>query len=200
MRIIIYFIILLFSPLMLYAKNIEKAIFSGGCFWCLEADFNHLKENLNDGGILKITPGYDGGSIKHPTYELVSQGKTNYREAVEVKFNPQIISYETLVKFFFQHIDPTVKDKQFCDIGKQYASAIYYTNKKQKQIATAILNEVKKKLAQKIYTEIIPSTKFNPAEEYHQQYYKKNPIRYNYYRWRCGRDQRIEAIWGSRIL
>ncbi|MCF6764241.1 peptide-methionine (S)-S-oxide reductase MsrA [Thiotrichales bacterium 19S3-7] len=192
-------LILLVTPAVFFAKE-AKAIFAGGCFWCMEADFYDLKENNYPSAIIKITPGYDGGTIKNPNYGLVSSGQSNYKEVVEVIYDPQKVSYKTLVKFFFLHIDPTVKDQQFCDVGKQYASAIYYTNTQQKQIALSILKQVKTTLNQPVFTEILASTEFYKAEEYHQQYYKKNPLRYKYYRWRCDRDSTVNSIWLNKSL
>ncbi len=192
------FIIVLLMPVFLYANKPERAIFAGGCFWCMEADFEHYQQL--EGGIISVTSGYDGGSKANPSYELVSSGTTHYKEVVEVVYNPEKISYEQLVKFFFMHIDPTVKNRQFCDVGAQYGSAIYYLNDTQKQQAMRVLNEVKKELKVNIYTEILASTHFYPAEQYHQEYYKKNPLRYKFYRWNCGRDKRIQAVWGSKKL
>ncbi|TNF69739.1 MAG: peptide-methionine (S)-S-oxide reductase [Gammaproteobacteria bacterium] len=192
-------LILLLLPTILAAKQ-EVAIFAGGCFWCMEADFIHFKEDKYPNAIIEVVSGYDGGTIKNPTYSLVSSGKSNYKEVVEVTFNPDKVSYEALVKFFFLHIDPTVKDKQFCDVGKQYASAIFYTNDQQKQAALKVLKEVKTILNQPVFTEVLPSTTFYQAEDYHQQYYKKHPWRYEYYRWRCGRDKTVDSIWQDKQL
>lgn len=166
----------------------EKAIFAGGCFWCMEADFDHLQ------GVLSTTSGYDGDTLKNPTYEQVSAGGTNYAESVLVEFDSNKVSYKQLVDYFFKHIDPTTKDAQFCDHGHQYRSAIFYLNKEQKEVALSVRNELKQKFPE-IYTEITPSTYFYRAEEYHQNYYQKNPIRYKYYRYRCGRDSRIDEVW-----
>ncbi|WP_042238980.1 peptide-methionine (S)-S-oxide reductase MsrA [Legionella oakridgensis] len=166
----------------------EIAIFAGGCFWCVEADFDKLK------GVISTTSGFDGGQIKNPTYEQVSAGGTNYVESVLVAFDPEQVSYATLVEYYFHHIDPTVKDKQFCDEGRQYRSVIFFLNPEQKQVASSILEKIKKKFPI-VYTEIIPSTHFYPAETYHQDYYRKNPLRYKYYRYRCGRDARIHEVW-----
>ncbi|MDF1930678.1 peptide-methionine (S)-S-oxide reductase MsrA [Legionella pneumophila] len=154
----------------------------------MEADFDHLP------GVLSTTSGFDGDTLKNPTYEQVSAGNTHYAESVMVEFDPNKLSYKKLVEYFFMHIDPTVKNAQFCDHGSQYRSAIFYLNDQQKKIAM----EYKKELEQKfptVYTEIVPSTSFYPAEEYHQNYYKKNPVRYKYYRYRCGRDARIQEVW-----
>ena len=179
--------ILLISATTCFAQT-EKAIFAGGCFWCMEADFNHLP------GVLSVTSGYDGDTVKNPTYEQVSAGETNDAESVLVAFDSNKVSYKQVVNYFFRHIDPTTKDAQFCDHGHQYRSAIFYLNDDQKNTAM----EIKKKLEPlfpQIYTEIVPATPFYPAEEYHQKYYQKNPIRYKYYRYRCGRDARVQEVW-----
>jgi len=168
----------------------ETAVFAGGCFWCLEADFDKLD------GVVETVSGFDGGKLANPTYDKVSAGGTGYAEAVKVVFDPSKISYAQLVDYFWRHIDPTVKDAQFCDHGHQYRSAIFYLSEQQKQIA----EQSKQKLAAKfptIYTEITASTQFYPAEEYHQNFSKKHSVKYKYYRWRCGRDARVEEIWGK---
>ena len=192
----ILLIIILIAPILANASNIQKAVFAGGCFWCMESDFDHLK--ATQAGIISVVSGYDGGVVKNPTYQLVSSGTTNYKEVVEVTYDAEKIKYDTLVGFFYTHIDPTVKNRQFCDIGKQYGSAIYYMNVDQKNIAENVTNKVKKILDVSVYTEILPSTKFYKAEEYHQKFYIKNPLRYKYYRWNCGRDQTIQKVWGDK--
>lgn len=166
----------------------SEAIFAGGCFWCVEADFKKVP------GVISAQSGYDGGSIMRPTYQLVSAGETNYVESVRVTFNPDIISYKALVDYFWRHIDPTVKDRQFCDVGHQYRSAIFYLDKEQKNIALVSKKRLEKKFPT-IHTEITPSTHFYVAETYHQNYSTNHPWRYKYYRYRCGRDQRIQEIW-----
>ncbi len=172
------------------ATSMKEAIFAGGCFWCVQADFEKLP------GVVKTISGYDGGTHPNPTYEEVCSGKTNYAEVVKVIYDPTKLSYAILVNYFLHHIDPTTKDKQFCDVGKQYRTAIFYLDKKQKSQAETILGYVKKQLPQ-VYTEIVPSTNFYPAENYHQDYYLKNPASYAFYRWHSGRDQRISEVWGK---
>ncbi|MBL7481463.1 peptide-methionine (S)-S-oxide reductase MsrA [Legionella bononiensis] len=179
--------ILFLTAISSFGKT-EQAIFAGGCFWCMEADFDHLP------GVISTTSGYDGDTIKNPTYEQVSAGGTNYAESVLVEFDSNKVSYKQLVDYFFRHIDPTTKDGQFCDQGHQYRSAVFYLNNEQKTVAEAVKNSLMHTVP-KIYTEIVPSTQFYPAEEYHQNYYQKNPIRYKYYRYRCGRDARVEEVW-----
>lgn len=172
--------------------QLATAIFAGGCFWCFEADLEKLA------GVVTAESGYIGGQLKNPTYEQVSQGFTGHTEAVRVTYNPKLVNYEKLLDYFWHHIDPTVKDQQFCDVGSQYRSAIFYQDEVQKKAAEASKAALERngKFA-KIYTEITATSQFYLAEEYHQDYYKKNPIRYKYYRRSCGRDARINEVWGS---
>ncbi len=169
----------------------KEAIFAGGCFWCLEADFDKLP------GVVQTISGYDGGESKNPTYEQVSSGTTNYVESVKVVFDPSKVSYEKILDYFWHHIDPTVQNAQFCDVGRQYRTAIFYLDKEQEQQAQTSLQKIKK-LFPHIYTEIVPSTHFYPAEEYHQDYYKKKPLRYKFYRLNCGRDARVKEVWHGK--
>ena len=168
-----------------------SALFTGGCFWCIEADFEKLP------GVIGAESGYTAGRTANPTYEQVSAGGSGHVEAVRVTYDPAKVSYPQLVDYFWHHIDPTVKDRQFCDTGTQYRSGIYWQNEAEKMVAEASRDALLKggKLPQ-IHTEIIAATTFYPAEEYHQDYYKKNPIRYAYYRKSCGRDARVEEVWG----
>jgi peptide-methionine (S)-S-oxide reductase len=175
------------------AGNTASAIFAGGCFWCTESDFEKFP------GVISAESGYIGGKQANPTYEQVSAGSTGHTEAVRVVYDPSKVSYKALVDYFWGTIDPTVKDQQFCDRGSQYRSAIYYETDAQKIIieqSKAVL--LKSGKVPVIHTEIGPATVFYPAEEYHQDYYKKNPVRYKYYRNGCGRDQRLEQIWGAK--
>ena len=170
----------------------EKAIFAGGCFWCVEADFEKLP------GVLTAVSGYTSGKEKNPTYEQVSSHLTGHTEAVELTYDPTKVSYAQLVEFFWRHIDPTVKDQQFCDRGAQYRSGIYPLDAAQQKTAEASKAAlVASGRFKTIYTEIVPATTFWPAEDYHQDYYKKNAIRYNYYRFGCGRDARVKQLWGG---
>jgi peptide-methionine (S)-S-oxide reductase len=175
------------------AGNTATALFAGGCFWCIEADFEKLP------GVIEAQSGYTAGKKLNPTYEQVSAGGTGHTEAVRVTYDPVRLSYARLVDFFWKHIDPTVKDKQFCDSGNQYRSGIYWQNEAERKLAEssreALLSSGKFKV---IHTEIIAATTFYPAEEYHQDYYMKNPIRYAYYRNGCGRDGRVQQLWGSK--
>ncbi|MBL8482204.1 MAG: peptide-methionine (S)-S-oxide reductase MsrA [Rhodocyclaceae bacterium] len=174
------------------AGKTATAIFAGGCFWCVEADFEKLP------GVLGAESGYAGGNTPEPTYQKVSAGGTGYAEAVRVTYDPAKVSYEKLLDYFWRHVDPTVKDRQFCDAGSQYRTAIFYQDQAQQAAAEksrdAILESRRFKV---IYTEIAPAGTFYVAEEYHQDYYKKNPLRYNYYRHGCGRDARVREVWGS---
>ena len=175
------------------AEAPATAIFAGGCFWCVEADFEKLP------GVVKAESGYIGGKVANPTYEAVSAGSTGHAEAVRVWYDPQQVTYEQLVDFFWRHIDPTVKDRQFCDVGSQYRSAIFYENDAQRAAAEGSKAALEKSgRLPRIYTEIVPASTFYLAEEYHQDYYKKNPVRYRYYRTGCGRDARVAEVWGAK--
>jgi peptide-methionine (S)-S-oxide reductase len=173
--------------------GLEKATFAGGCFWCMEPAFDKLP------GVRSVTSGYTGGQKLNPTYEEVSSGTTGHAESIEISYDPAVISYSKLLDVFWRNVDPTVKDRQFCDSGSQYRSAIFYHGEDQKRLAEASKKalEQSKRFPGPIYTEIVAATTFYPAEEYHQKYYQKNPIRYKYYRYGCGRDQRLKELWGK---
>jgi len=173
--------------------KLEKAVFAGGCFWCMEAPFDQLP------GVASVTSGYIGGKKKNPTYKEVSAGGTGHAEAVQIVYDPAKTSYDKLLSIFWHNIDPTVKDRQFCDTGDQYRSAIFYTSETQRRAAlkSKAALEKNKPFREPVVTEITAAGEFYPAEEYHQQYYKKNPLRYAYYRNGCGRDQRLKELWGS---
>ncbi|MDO9194113.1 MAG: peptide-methionine (S)-S-oxide reductase MsrA [Undibacterium sp.] len=172
-----------------------KAAFAGGCFWCVESDFDKVP------GVISTTSGYTGGKTVNPTYEQVSAHTTGHAEAVQIVYDPAKVSYAKLVDYFWRSIDPTVKDQQFCDHGSPYRSAIFAQNEEQLKIATAsraALEKIKP-FKEAVVTEIVMAGTFYPAEEYHQDYYKKNPIRYQYYRSSCGRDARVKQLWGSAL-
>ena len=171
----------------------EKATLAGGCFWCMEAPFDKLP------GVVSVTPGYSGGQVKNPTYEQVSAGGTGHAEAVQIVFDPSKTSYSRLLDIFWRNIDPTVSDRQFCDVGSQYRSAIFYHSEEQRRLAlqSKAALEKNKPFKGAILTEITPAGVFYAAEEYHQHYYKKNPLRYKYYRNGCGRDRRLKELWGN---
>ena len=176
------------------APPTARAIFAGGCFWCVESDFDKVD------GVLSTTSGYTGGTLANPSYEQVSSKRTGHAEAVEVVFDPSKVSYEKLVEHFWRTIDPTTKDRQFCDTGTPYRTAIFPVDAAQMRAALAsrMALEKSKPFKEPIVTEIVPATAFYPAEEYHQNYYKKNPLRYQYYRTSCGRDARLKQLWGPQ--
>ena len=169
------------------------AVFAGGCFWCTEADFDKLP------GVLETTSGYIGGSIENPTYEEVSSGRSGHIEAVQVRFDPRQTSYAKLLEAFWPTIDPVNGSGQFCDNGPQYRSAIFYLDAEQQRLAEASKTALAAsgRLQQPIATVILAATTFYAAEDYHQDYHTKNPLRYSYYRHGCGRDQRLQALWGK---
>jgi peptide-methionine (S)-S-oxide reductase len=170
-----------------------KATFAGGCFWCVESDFDKVP------GVISTTSGYTGGTLKNPTYDQVSHSDTGHAEAVQIVFDPAKVSYETLLNKYWRSIDPTTKDRQFCDVGKPYRTAIFANDEAQLAAAKASLAalEKSKPFKEPIVTQIETAGTFYPAEEYHQDYYKKNPVRYNYYRLSCGRDARVKELWGA---
>jgi peptide-methionine (S)-S-oxide reductase len=175
------------------AAKPERAVatFAGGCFWCVESDFDKVK------GVISTTSGYTGGKVVDPGYERVSAGGTGHAEAVQVVYDPSQVSYQQLLAYFWRHVDPTVKDRQFCDHGNQYRTAIFVHNDEERKMAEASKKKVEAELKKPIYTQIAAAGPFYAAEEYHQDFYKKNPTKYKFYRWNCGRDQRLEQIWGS---
>lgn len=171
----------------------EKAIFAGGCFWCTESDFEKMP------GVTAAVSGYLNGSVDRPTYEQVSSGSTGHTEAVEVTFDNAKVSYAQLVELFWPTIDPTVQNQQFCDRGSQYRSGIYPLNAEQMKVAQASKAAlVKSGKLPHVFTEVVAAGTFWPAEAYHQDYYKTNALKYRYYRYGCGRDARLEQIWGSK--
>lgn len=166
------------------------AVFAGGCFWCTESDFEKLP------GVVAAESGYTGGKTANPTYEAVSAGHTGHTEAVRVTYDPAKVSYAQLVEFFWRTIDPTEKDRQFCDVGDQYRSGIYWGTDAERQVAEASLAKLKASGRFKnIYTEVKKADPFYVAEDYHQDYYKKNSVRYSYYRFSCGRDAQLKRVW-----
>lgn len=175
------------------APSKEKAIFAGGCFWCMQPPFDKLK------GVEKTVVGYAGGSEKNPTYEQVSAGGTGHREAIEVTYDPAVVSYAELLKTFWHNINPTQTDGQFADRGHQYTTAIFYTNEAQKKAAEQSKDELAKsgKFDEPIATEIVAATQFWPAEEYHQKYYKKNFMHYKAYYHGSGRAAYVKRVWGK---
>ena len=183
--------LLLFAAPSPGSAQTAKATFAGGCFWCMEPPFDELN------GVISTTSGYIGGKTKNPTYEQVSTGSTGHAEALQVVFDPKKITYEKLLEVFWHNIDPLAADGQFCDLGSQYRSAIFYHDAAQKSAAEKSKKAVQGRFKQPIATEIAAATVFYPAEDYHQDYYKKNPVRYKLYSHGCGRAQRLEEVWGA---
>jgi peptide-methionine (S)-S-oxide reductase len=181
------------KPAETSVTRLEKATFAGGCFWCMEAPFDKLP------GVVSVTAGYTGGTVNHPTYEQVSAGGTGHAEAVQIVYDPSRIGYERLLDVFWHNTDPTVVDRQFCDVGSQYRTGIFYHSEEQRLLALKSKEALEKSKPFKgpIVTGITKAGEFYPAEEYHQRYYKKNPIRYQYYRSGCGRDRRLKELWGD---
>ena len=167
------------------------ATFAGGCFWCTEADFDKVA------GVISTTSGYTGGKVANPGYEQVSAGGTGHAEAVEVIYDPNKVSYEKLLTYYWHHVDPTVQNRQFCDVGEQYRTAIFVHDDEQRKLAEASKQQVEAELKKPIYTQIVTAGPFYKAEDYHQDFYQKNPAKYKFYRWNCGRDQRLEQLWGK---
>jgi peptide-methionine (S)-S-oxide reductase len=185
--------VMLIAMTAVTAANLEKATFAGGCFWCMEHPFDEIP------GVVSVTAGYTGGWKKNPTYEEVSAGGTGHAESVQIVYDPTKVTYEKLLSVFWHNIDPTTRDRQFCDSGHQYRSAIFYHGEEQHRLALQSKERLEKDKPFKgpIVTEIVPAGPFYPAEEYHQHYYKKNPIRYRFYRFSCGRDHRLKELWGD---
>ncbi len=173
--------------------NYAIATFAGGCFWCMEGPFDELD------GVISTTSGYTGGQTVDPTYEDVSAGGTGHAEAVQITYDPQKIGYRELLAVYWPNTDPTTPNAQFCDHGDQYRPAIFYHNDEQRELAEASKEDIErtKPFSAPVVTEITQATAFYPAEEYHQDFYQKNPIRYKFYRLTCGRDSRLAALWGD---
>jgi peptide-methionine (S)-S-oxide reductase len=171
-----------------------KATFAGGCFWCVESDFDKLP------GVISTTSGYTGGNVTNPTYEQVSAKHTGHAEAVEIVYDPGKVSYEQLLQHYWHNIDPTTRDRQFCDVGSPYRTAIFAHGEEQMRAALAskAALEKRKPFKEPIVTEIVAAGPFYPAEAYHQDYYLKNPVRYKFYRTSCGRDARLQDLWGAQ--
>jgi peptide-methionine (S)-S-oxide reductase len=174
------------------AQQRAVATFAGGCFWCVEADFDKVE------GVISTTSGYTGGKEANPSYGQVSSGRTGHTEAVEIVYDPAKVSYEKLLDVFWRNHDPLAKDRQFCDKGAQYRAGIFFHNDEQRKLAEATRKKVAAKFApRQVHTEVTAASEFYAAEDYHQDYYTKNPLRYRFYRHNCGRDQRLEDLWGK---
>lgn len=174
--------------------QVAVATFGGGCFWCMEPPFDKLP------GVISTVAGYTGGKLANPSYEQVSAGGTGHAEAVQVSYDPAKISYEKLLEVFWRNVDPLTPDGQFCDSGSQYRSAIFYRGPEERGLAERSRAALKKsgRFDRAIVTQIVPASEFYAAEEYHQDYYVKNPLRYKFYRAGCGRDRRLEELWGEK--
>ena len=175
------------------ASGLEKATFGGGCFWCMEPPFDALE------GVSSTLAGYSGGHVANPDYRAVSTGKTGHVEVVQVHYDPEVVRYETLLAVFWKNIDPITPNQQFCDRGPQYRSVIFYHDEQQRSQAHESLAKLQaiQRFDEPIVTEITALQNFYPAEDYHQDYYRKNPVRYKFYRYRCGRDKRLDTLWGT---
>ena len=175
------------------AKATEKqAVFAGGCFWCMEKPFDHLD------GVISTISGFAGGHVANPSYDQVSKGDTGHIEVMEVKYDDSKISYETLLETYWANIDPVDAGGQFCDRGHTYTTAIFYTDDDQKALAEQSKAKISEKLGQEIATDIRPLDQFYAAEDYHQNFYETNSIKYKFYRWKCGRDERLDELWGDQ--
>jgi peptide-methionine (S)-S-oxide reductase len=175
--------------------NIKTAIFAGGCFWCMQPPY----DALNDKGVISTSVGYSGGRTANPTYEQVSNESTGHYEVIQVTYDSNKISYKDLLSVFWKNIDPFDDKGQFCDKGESYKSAVFYSNAEEKKEIESSIQDLEKKgiKTTKFATKILPATTFYKGEEYHQAYYKKNAVKYKYYRYRCGRDQRLKEVWGA---
>src|SRR5947199_16144 len=173
------------------AEERATATFAGGCFWCMQPPFEKLE------GVLSTTVGYTGGHTRNPTYEEVSAGGTGHAESVEIVYDPGKIGYAKLLDVFWHNVDPLTPEAQFCDHGHQYRTAIFYHDDTQRRLAEESKQRLAQRFGRPIATEIVAATAFYPAEEYHQRYHEKNPVRYRFYRWHCGRDARLEELWGD---
>jgi len=172
---------------------IGKAYFAGGCFWCMEEAFEKVE------GVLSATSGYMGGAVANPSYEEVSAGRTGHAESVEVVYDPTKVSYQRLLDAYWRNVDPITPNAQFCDHGSQYRSAIFFQTDEEKRVSDSSKQAIEqsKRFTEPIVTQIVMATQFYPAEEYHQDFYKKNPVRYKFYKYSCGRAKRLEALWGK---
>jgi len=206
MRIMSLFISLGFAALLIGGMTVKpegslaaegsqhaKATFAGGCFWCMEEAFEKVE------GVVTVVSGYTGGQVANPTYEQVSAGGTGHAESVEVIYDSHKVTYQHLLEVFWHNVDPTTPNAQFCDHGSQYRTVIFYHDETQKRLIEESRQEVErsKTFPQPIITEIVPASIFYPAEDYHQDFYQKNPVRYKFYKWNCGRSQRLEELWGK---
>ena len=193
MKLIILAVIAVLSlfPQAASAQQLQKAVFAGGCFWCVESDFDKIS------GIVSTVSGFTGGKTNDPSYRQVTAGGTGHYEAVEITYDSSEVSYEELLTAFWHSVDPTDGGGQFCDRGKSYETAVFVANELERSVAEASKAAAQEMINNPIVTPILAAGPFYAAEDYHQDYYKKNPIRYKYYRWSCGRNQRVEEVWGE---
>ncbi len=193
---IIAYVLLLTFAIGAHAQNAEtetkQAIFAAGCFWCIEKDFERHD------GVIEAVSGYSGGTAANPTYKQVTAGGTGHYEVVRVTYDPSVLAYEDLLEIYWANVDPLDARGQFCDKGESYRSAIFYGNEEEKTLAEASAALIAARLEAPVATAINANAAFYEAEEYHQDYYKKNELRYKFYRWNCGRDQRLEELWGDQ--
>lgn len=173
-------------------RGLQKATFAAGCFWCVEADFDKVN------GVVETISGYTGGKVRNPTYEQVSSGGTGHTEAVEILFDPNVVTYEQLLDHYWRNVDPFAAHRQFCDVGAQYRPEIFVHDESQRKAAEASKQRLQQRFEQPIVVNVTPAGPFYRAEAYHQDYYKTHAIQYRYYRWRCGRDARLAEIWRGR--
>lgn len=173
-------------------SELAVATFAGGCFWCMEPPFDKME------GVVSTTSGYTGGRTNNPTYPQVKTGRTGHIESLQVKYDPKRVTYDQLISLYWHNVDPTQANGQFCDNGNQYRTVIFYHDEEQQRIAEESKEAVAQELGKRIATEIVKASTFYPAEDYHQDYYKKNPTKYKFYRWKCGRDARLAAVWGDK--
>jgi peptide-methionine (S)-S-oxide reductase len=186
--------VLFYWALPANAQGLSKATFAGGCFWCMEKPFDQLQ------GVVSTTSGYTGGQLPNPTYPQVSSGTTGHAESVQVVYDPAQVSYEKLLDVFWHNVDPVDAGGQFCDRGNQYRSSVFYQDEKQQKLADQSKVAIAAELKQPIATDIVAASEFYPAEDYHQNYYQTHPAKYRFYRFACGRDQRLTNVWGDRIV
>lgn len=183
--------VLLYAPISMAAE--ETATFAGGCFWCMEPPFDKLE------GVISTTSGFMGGSLENPTYKQVSRGGTGHAEVVQVLYDPDMVGYDSLLRTYWRNVDPYDGSGQFCDRGPEYRPAIFHHTEEQRRAAENSLKHLQSDglITDDVAVEIVAASEFYPAEDYHQDYYQKNPARYTFYRWNCGRDDRLEEVWGS---
>jgi peptide-methionine (S)-S-oxide reductase len=191
--VVIMFFVGAWSSQVAAEVTLSKAYFAGGCFWCMEEAFEKVE------GVLSATSGYMGGTVANPSYEEVSAGRTGHAESVEVVYDPGKVSYHKLLEAFWRNIDPVTPNAQFCDHGSQYRSALFYQTDEEKRASDSSRQAIEqsKRFTEPIVTQIVRASQFYPAEEYHQDYYKKNPVRYKFYKYNCGRAKRLDELWGN---